>query len=221
MWSSIPIIINNRDRLTTTRRLAERLKELRYENITILDNASTYAPLLQWYKECPFNVRMLNENVGQLAGYNRGEIGKYPSGSWVVYTDSDIELSEDTPHNFISYMALKAEQYHFSKIGLALKIDDLPDAEYPNWVKGWESKYWEQKIEPDLYIAHVDTTFCLVKAGLPFSYSALRLGGRYTAKHIPWYLDYSNLSEEEQYVVDHSSTEYSSTSRFVKSRLNQ
>lgn len=217
----IPIILNNRNRLTTTRRLVKSLVERGYHNIIILDNQSTYEPLLQWYDKYPEDRLRKLKNMGQLAVYDSGEINRYPVGSWIAYSDSDIELGESTPHNFIEIMAEKANKYHFSKIGLSLKVDDLPDTEYANWVKGWESKFWEKKLEEDLYVADVDTTFSLIKVGLPFTYTSLRIGGRFTARHLPWYLDYDNLSEEEKYVINHSDGAYSTTRRFVNSLINK
>ena len=43
----IPIIINNFNRLTTLRLLTETLTACGYTNIYILDNASTYPPLVR------------------------------------------------------------------------------------------------------------------------------------------------------------------------------
>mgnify|MGYP002241251986 FL=1 len=60
----IPIIINNFNRLTTLRLLTETLTACGYTNIYILDNASTYPPLLEYYKTCPFTVFHLNQNLG-------------------------------------------------------------------------------------------------------------------------------------------------------------
>jgi hypothetical protein len=208
-----PIVINNRDRLTTTRRLANKLSELGYKNITILDNNSTYPLLLEWYKECSYTVVMLGQNMGQLAIYDSGHINLHPRDSWIAYTDSDVELNKETPSHFIEVMIQKAERYHFNKIGLALQIDDLPNTEYANWVRGWEAKFWIKALEEDLYIADVDTTFSLIKVGLPFQYHALRIAGKFTAKHAQWYEDHDNLTEEEQYIIDHSHPVYSTTKR--------
>lgn len=41
----VPIIINNFNRLTTLRLLIEALNKRGYDNIYIIDNASTYPPL--------------------------------------------------------------------------------------------------------------------------------------------------------------------------------
>lgn len=210
-----PIVINNFNRLTTTKKLCEDLTKLGYSQVIILDNASTYPPLLKWYDECPYRIVRLNNNLGQLSIYNSGLINEWAQGSWVAYSDSDIGLNYETPTSFIEDMANAANRFGFSKIGLALRIDDLPDTPYANWARLWEAKFWENKLDEDLYIAHVDTTFSLIKVGLPFQYEALRIAGKMTAIHEPWYLNYDNLSEEEKYIVSHSDSAYSTTKRFV------
>lgn len=210
-----PIIVNNFNRLTTTKKLCEDLTKLGYTQVVILDNLSSFPPLLKWYEECNYRVIRLNSNMGQLAIYNSGVINEWQNGSWIAYTDSDIGLNHETPPSFIEVMANTADRLGFTKIGLALRTDNLPNTQYANWAKLWEAKFWEREIEKDLYIAHVDTTFSLIKVGLPFQYEALRIAGKMTATHEPWYLNYDNLTEEEKYIIAHSDSVYSTTKRFV------
>ncbi len=216
--TNIPIIINNFNRLTTTKKLADDLFKLGYTDIHILDNNSGYQPLLDWYDKCPYTVVRLGKNLGQLAVYNSDYINKFTG--WIAYSDSDIILGESTPKMFIDIMVEKVEKYEYPKIGLCLQIDDLPNNEYTREVKRIESKFWERKLEENLYIADVDTTFCLIKVGEPFCYKSLRIGGELVAQHHPWYLDYRNLSEEEKYILQESSNEYSTTKRFMDSHAS-
>lgn len=214
MSFNIPIVINNFNRLTTTRKLADDLKNLGYTNIHILDNASTYTPLLEYYKECPYTVKRLESNMEFLAIYNSDYInewlGKEP---WVVYTDCDIELNPKTPPNFIETIISKMDQYGKTKGGLALRIDDLPENDYTGHYKSWEQGHWTLKLEKDVYQACIDTTFCVIKPGLPFDYQAIRLAGDMTARHIPWYTNFSDLDEEEKYYLA-TSSDKSSYKRF-------
>jgi len=47
-----PIYLTNMNRLTTTKKMVEDLFRLNGNaKINIIDNASTYAPLLAWYEE--------------------------------------------------------------------------------------------------------------------------------------------------------------------------
>lgn len=206
MSFTVPIVINNFNRLTTTKRLADDLKTLGYNKIIILDNSSTYPPLLKWYDECLYEVIRFPVNYGELALYNSDVINRFPSGSWVGYTDSDIQLNSNTPPDFIEKMMYLAAGHLISKVGLALEIGDIPgDIDYRINVKNWEKKYWEKEIEKDVYLAEIDTTFCIVRAGMSFQYEALRVGGNFTCKHLPWYQDFNNLDEEEEYYMKHAS----------------
>ena len=66
-YKSIPIIINNYNRLTSLKILISSLEKMGYKNLFIIDNASTYPPLLEYYNTCPYKVFRLNNNVGYLA----------------------------------------------------------------------------------------------------------------------------------------------------------
>lgn len=212
---NIPIILNNFNRLTTTKKLADDLSKLGYTNIHILDNNSTYPPLLEWYNNCPYQVKHLGKNMGQLAIYNSDYINKF--NGWVAYSDSDIELNADCPSGFIDTMIQGADKYGKLKAGLALKIDDLPRTRYGIYVAKEEQKFWTRELEPNVYEADVDTTFSIIKVGIPFQYQAIRFAGNLTARHIPWYLNYENLSPEELYIIEKSNSEYSTTKRFIDS----
>ena len=48
---NIPIIINNRNRLTYMKMLISSLEKRGYNNIYIIDNDSTYPPLLDYYSK--------------------------------------------------------------------------------------------------------------------------------------------------------------------------
>lgn len=214
----IPIIINNYNRLKTTKKLADDLSKLGYTNIHILDNNSTYEPLLEWYKSCPYIVKRLNDNLLWLAVYNSGYINEFQNRNWIVYTDSDIEINPNTPKNFIGNLIEIANKYAKKKVGLSLKIDDLPNNQYANHFKEWETKYWSQEIEKNVYKADVDTTFCIIKPNCPFQYDALRVGGDMMAKHIPWYTDFNNLDEEEKYYLA-TCSEWSTYKRYYYNEI--
>ena len=93
-----------------------------------------------------------------------------------------------------------------TKVGFALKIDNLPD-EYilKDKVIKWEKRFWEKEIEKDVYLNCIDTTFALYKPKYPLIFSnikylhALRIGGDYLAKHGGWYINSSNLTTEQEF----------------------
>lgn len=203
----IPIIINNFNRLTTTRNLVNQLKGLGYTNIHILDNNSTYPPLLKWYKDCGVTVKYLGQNAEtQLVLWNSGYINEFKElYPWIVYTDSDIELNPDTPEDFIDNLIGYAKKYGVNKVGLALRLDDIHETnEYNTQAKEWEQQFWTNQLEEGVYKADLDTTFAVLKTTAPFQYGALRVAGNYTARHMTWYTDFDNLDGEERYYLENS-----------------
>jgi hypothetical protein len=207
-YQSIPIIINNRNRLTFLKILIESLKKRGYKNITILDNASTYKPLLNYYEETDCKVIFLEANLG----YNALEkipLYKVVRKNYFVYTDSDLLPIDECPENFLLFFKQALERNpQYQKVGFSLKIDDLPDHfNDREAVINWESKFYEKSFDEGLFIAPVDTTFALHRP-----YATLSTKGRfkmfrakfpYVAHHLPWYNDSSQLTEEETYYIEH------------------
>lgn len=209
--SNTPIIINNFNRLTFLRLLIERLEKCGYKNIYIIDNASTYPPLLEYYNNIPYKIFRLKDNVGFLSLWETG-IYKQFKNQYFVYTDSDVIPSDECPNDFLTYFYDLMERYpRASKVGFSLKIDDLPDTfKNKSKVLEWESKFWKNPLDVDLYRAAIDTTFALyrpnVKGGAYFHDFMIRTAGKYSARHLPWYNDDNNPSEEERYYIANART---------------
>ena len=207
----IPIIINNFNRLTFLHQLIDKLEKCGYVNIYIIDNASTYPPLLEYYKNIPYKIFRLKENIGFLSLWKTG-IYKQFSNQYFVYTDSDVVPDDDCPKDFLYYFYSLMKRYpRASKIGFGLKIDDLPNT-FKNKAKvlKWEKRFWEKPLDKDIYRAPIDTTFALyrpnVKGGAYFHDFMIRTAGLYQAKHLPWYNDDDNLTEEESYYISNVKT---------------
>jgi len=204
------IVINNHNRLTTTKKMVDKLLFLDpNEEIIIIDNGSTYPPLLQWYKEIRNKVDVrYHKNEGHLALWNT-QLDK-ELGSHFVYTDSDIELNEDFPMRWKEIMlSVLNRNPSYQKVALALEIDDIPDHyRYKSQVMRNEHGWWLREIENLVYQADTDTTFALYKNFNDNCFHSLRIA--YTnmvARHTSWYINLEDLSEEEQYYLDHF-TEY-------------
>lgn len=200
-FKQIPIIINNFNRLTFTKKLIHRLEEWGYTNIYILDNNSTYPPLLEYYSYSKHKIIRLSENKGYMALWNSNVFSQFKN-SYYVYTDPDVLPLESCGENFLNEMLQVLKQYpQIEKLGLALSITDLPDTyKLKEKVIALEQEYWKKQIVKDLYDAPVDTTFALYKPlakGNADQCPAYRLGGKYGAQHLPWYENSQNPSEEE------------------------
>ena len=208
----IPIIINNFNRLSMLRKLICGLEQRGYHNIWIIDNNSTYPPLLEWMEERSDNYHFvrLEENVGHLSLFKTGLYKKFWKG-YYIYTDSDISIPDNVPSNFIERLWNIMHQYsHLEKCGCALKVDDLPDEfVHKNKVIDWESQFWEDELCENVYRAAVDTTFAMYRPLIIpnlSKYANCRVAGNLTLKHEPWYQDYSKLTEEEEYYINHCRT---------------
>ncbi|HNY14595.1 MAG TPA: hypothetical protein PKI12_03580, partial [Bacteroidales bacterium] len=101
-YKKIPIIINNFNRLEMMVQLIESLEKRGYTNIFIIDNLSTYPPLLEYYKTCKYTVFRLDRNIGMNALWGSGLIKKFRN-DYFVYTDSDMVPVEECPDDFLLF----------------------------------------------------------------------------------------------------------------------
>ena len=216
----IPIIINNFNRLSTLLRLTEALTSRGYTNIYILDNASTYPPLLEYYQSCPFTVLSLPQNLGFKALW-KSPFRKRFCQDYYIYTDSDVVPVDECPADFVDYFLAELKKHPFArKIGFSLRIDNIPNyyAQKEKVIQ-LESKYYTRPIGNRLYRAPIDTTFALYRPRVGLSRSrfveAYRTAYPYQAEHLPWYNNSSALSPEELYYINHCThiTEWSSNEK--------
>lgn len=195
-----PVFVNVFNRLTTTRNLCEQISRLDDAIPIIIDNSSDYEPLLEWYDSCEFEVLRLRENMGHHAPWNSGIVSQYREPFYAV-TDCDLDLT-GVPADALQHLRQPLiRDNRISKVGLSLEINDLPA--WQSEVIGWERQFWAKKhrTHSAFYDAWVDTTFSVYCRDTPHRNAmgvrlALRADRPYTARHIPWYLDCSDLDEE-------------------------
>lgn len=204
----IPVIINNFNRYTMLVKLIKALEKRNYTNIYIIDNNSTYPPLLEYYKGCPYKIFRLDKNLGFKALW-KSKISKQLCNDYYIYTDSDVVPIEECPDNFIDKMFTLLKKYKYAyKIGLSLRIDNLPNHyKFKQKVIDAEKMDHLTKNEDDLYRRATDTTFALYRPRVKLSRSryaeAYRTSYPYQAEHLPWYMNSDNLPEEELYYIEH------------------
>lgn len=200
----IPVIINNFNQLDYLLMLIDSLTERGYDNIHILDNASTYPPLLKYYESCPHTVYRMKNNYGYLALWESGLYKKFYK-DFYVYTDPDVVPLKECPDDFMQTFVDCLRRHKTSaKVGFSLAIDDLPDCNPKKQeIIDWENQYWKKLKEPGLYDAPIDTTFALYR---PYTKDTrapedhiFRFGPPYTLRHLPWYQDPNNLTENMIY----------------------
>ncbi len=224
--NKIPIIINNRNLLTWPSEMLEMCRT--FENVgdlIIVDNGSTYEPLLEWYKSHPCEI-IFTENNGQSSPWIIGLPIERGYDHYVV-TDPDLDLSE-TPKDCLIVLKEKLLKYSkFSKIGLSLsnwKVDS--DSPYHYFLQSWAETNWDEStIEDGLLTKQpIDTTFGLYDLKKDSKGLSCSLNFPYSAKHIPWEItnnELKNLKEQnpEYYHYLVNATRASSYKSFVNFHL--
>ena len=199
-YRDIPVIINNYNRISYLHQLIDWLEKAEMRNIYIIDNASTYPPLLDYYRNTKHIVIQLNANIGYKALWDTS-IHLWFKGLPYIYTDPDILPIDECPLDAVKFLQETLGRHKdINKVGFGLQIDDIPDF-YPKKsdVLKWEIKFWNTPISENLFKADIDTTFALYRAlSVKQQWGkTLRTGGKYMAKHLPWYENPDTISEEE------------------------
>jgi hypothetical protein len=202
--NQVPVFINCRDRLTPLLELLDYLERAGCERVYLLDNASTYPPLLEYYEGTPHTVIRLGENRGHKAFWESGLLDELGVRGRYVFSDPDTIPIEECPLDAIEYFGEVLERYPgYKKVGFGLKIDDLPDHfRLKQDVIAWESRFWHRLIAPRLYEAPIDTTFALYRGPEHAALDAIRTGYPYLVRHTTWYLDSDNLPAEHRYYIE-------------------
>jgi hypothetical protein len=197
----IPVIINNRNFLTWPKAMVERIKE--YDGvgeIIIVDNDSTYPPLLEWYATNPCRIERLNDNLGMGAPWV-SEVVKQLNGAPYVLTDPDMGL-EDTPDDTLLYLFDKLNSLQLDKVGLGLdwQIVEKKSPYYERLNLYEKSRWSNSPVIDGVYTeVQIDTTFALYNVDHYF------IGGGsttfpYVARHYPWEFSIEEARNSEEFM---------------------
>lgn len=206
----IPIIIISFNQLYYLKQLVSFLLKSGYENIVIVDNKSTYKPLLDYFNiiEKQVTLYKLNDNYGHRVFWIRKDLfQKYTRGYYAV-TDADIVPDFKCPQDFLlHFKRILDDNYKVNKVGFSLRIDDIPEHnQNRNRIIEWEKKFWNKKDENGNFCSDIDTTFALYRPSsfsflkLPF-FKAIRTKEPYMAVHGGWYINTSNLTREQKHFM--------------------
>lgn len=202
----IPLIIPNYNQLTYLRNLINWWKWYYPNNpVYVIDNGSTYKPLLDYYKTIDFVTEVrVNDFVGNLRRFLDEK--RFP---YYCISDPDIMPHPATPFNFLEiFKSIIDAGYHH--VGFDLITNDLPEWNpKAGWIAGDEAAlhHREQRFEYEGKVytgfkAPIDTTFALYcrhnggwSAPMPSEHwdNSIRL---FNAHHLTWYLDKNHLNDE-------------------------
>lgn len=209
-YFSTPIFLIAFNRLEALLQVIAWLERSGYSNIHIIDNASTYPPLLAYLETSPHHVHRMPKNYGHLVLWDSGRFDDIIQHQNFVLSDCDILPDNDCPADVVEQLAKVLDRYiNFTKVGLSLRIDDLPDHySLKAKVLEWEAPFWEHPLEGGtLYEAALDTTFAYYRPGISPKdqrwWRSIRTAAPLTARHLPWYANTSQLSQEDIYYQTH------------------
>lgn len=197
--------------------MVEYLVQIPELEVIILDNASTYQPLLDWYDTKPCIVERLTANYGNFVlwsaptaidGHEKPNfLEKYGCVNFpYILSDCDLDLSGVPRETLLSTLQEGLREYpNAVKCGLSLEINDLPDTALAREAKGWEAFNWVRNPQKDknggkFISAPVDTTLALYTGiGEQNDFDrCIRTDRPYTARHLTWYYGPHNPPPEDE-----------------------
>jgi hypothetical protein len=208
---NIPLLILSFNQLTYLRNLINWFRYYYPNNdIYIIDNASSYPPLLEYLSDIhgKDNSYVFNFKFNEGSINLKNVIDKRIATNYEYYiiSDPDIMPHMSTPTNFLNVFRHCIDDLGYHHVGFCLKIDDIPQ----NKVTTIEQSrpFWQEPIivsyegkNYTAYKAPIDTTFALYKSAEGWEYpmrnewwnNSLRM---FDAFHLPWYLNGNNINEE-------------------------
>jgi hypothetical protein len=217
----IAFVINCRDRLADLRKLLHWVMNINEYpvKIVLLDNNSTYKPLLSYYETLPSNIQVIKfeKNYGRRAIKRLLIRSKIP---FYIYTDCDIVPKETCPPNVISHLINLAKRYpHVHKVGLGIEYEDLPEHnELKTHIVLAQKKHHEKETPgKEAYITEVKSKFALyriqISEVMQFK-NNLRTKKPFIARHQTWYLNTHDLPKDFLHYARNASAD-SSVSKFM------
>ena len=203
-YNRIPIYIISYNRLDYLSQTIKWLEEKGYNNINIIDNHSTYEPLLKYLENVKYKKYMMKENWGHNVFFKAPIFFFKRNFHFFILTDPDLCPLHECPDDFVEQFCKTMKRHpEYTKVGFSLKLDDIPDGYYlKEEVLTWESKFYSRSISSgtnyECYDANIDTTFALNEPRLFTAYinkyKGIRTGMPYQVRHLPWYV----VQESEQ-----------------------
>jgi hypothetical protein len=211
-----------RDRVSYAKQCWAALHEAGLD-VHVIDHASTYPPAMDW----------LTLDIDLGVGRVHRLVNQHPQRLWTwsgldaivgrdePYVVTDCDVVPVAPLNWVSeFKDLLRYNQDRCKIGMSLRTSDIPEHyQHRQKVINWEAQHWQHPLnkplrgEVTLFGAAVDTTLAMYQPlNLYPSFSlgpALRTGYPYYAKHLSWYEDSSNPSEEQIWYEAHMNRDFS------------
>lgn len=221
--NSKPVFLINFNWLATTKKMFEICQSQDLIPF-VIDNGSTYPPLLDWYKSISGHVIYAPKNIPRdQRSFWHMELDKQLPCQYYAVSDADLDIN-NVPSDWFNFCIKKLHDCSFNKVGLSLSIDNLPtEFALSPWIEHqgtqmsiqqWEGQFWTQEYDEESFIAPIDTTLAVYdKTRHGDFYAALRTKPPYTVIHIPWTWTVWDLNPELTFFLQ---TANQSTSNFAR-----
>jgi hypothetical protein len=194
-------------------------------SVIIVDNNSTFPPLIKYFASLPSGVVLhrMFDNLGPYSAFLPEVFDSLPE--YFALTDADLLWNSRLPHDAFFKLASATKFFGVPKVGFSLEIPPADDV-VSQKIAPWEMRFWVTNLEPPPFIsepaysANIDTTFALYNKPLVMSLCtstfhmqfmgkkicnnmdpAVRIGGLYTARHLPWYRSYLETFDKTEFVA--------------------
>lgn len=209
----IPVFINSFNRLSYVEAMLQELERFEgIDSVTIVDNASTYSPLLDFFDKIENSQRHWKLRVNLIClPFNGGPRSSFDVAQrtldkiqfpYFANTDPDLDLSEIPADFFLRCVAALEKYPEVNKVGASLVLDDIPeDVPLHARILDVESQYWQVKKDEDWYEANLDTHLFVGRTGQSFSYGPGLRSAWCSARHLLWYVTNENKTEEDEFYI--------------------
>lgn len=218
--AGVPVLIPTFNNVTYLRRMVAQLRARGLRNLVVVDNASSAPDMLDYLDDIQDTVSVvrLDHNVGPRAIVLSDVIYRQLPDVFCI-TDPDLEFNPELPDTFLADLIEATDALRIGKAGFALDISqpELMDEKTLGVTQSdgvntynlveWEARFWQHQVgttaggDP-IYRAPIDTTFALYNKRhfrRETHLAAVRFGGRYTCRHLPWYRDNGLDAAEADY----------------------
>jgi hypothetical protein len=163
--------------------------------IIILDMGSSWAPFIKYRDSLGLRIVHFEKGIGPRDLFGNGFLVTDGHGPF-FFSDGDLDYSETEDTAFENMKKVSEKYPWFPKIGLALKLDNIPSDYEGNRVKKWEKDNWLVPFSRNSFLSGVDTTIAFYpRREERFYYRpSLRLAKFNSVIHYPW-LERQNTEE--------------------------
>lgn len=218
-------IVITRDRVSYAKRCVSGLAAAGLD-IYLIDHASTYPPMLDYLAYIIGDRTFDNGAMARVHAHwmpnahprdlwtNRTLASIVQPDERFILTDCDVEPPSDP--GWVEHLgALLDLVPEAVKAGCGLHTNDLPDHyEHADRVRMWEAQYQgfgtlvrDRATGLAYYLASVDTTLAMYRGLTPtfqLDPAVRTADARFMARHLPWYEDSANPTEEQRWYRGHA-----------------